>query len=505
MSSGHDIVLRGVTIFDGSGDAPIEGDLAIEGDRIAALGAVPSSAPVEIDARGLAVAPGFIDVHTHDDFAAIAHPEMTFKLAGGVTTCVVGNCGFGAAPFAEACHFAKSMHPRLEISAYEGYRGYMEQLEAVAPGVNVAALAGHGTLRMAVMGNADREPADREMTAMKALLGEALEAGVLGMSSGLIYEPGRYARTDELVELAREMRAVGGLYATHMRDEGQGLIDSVREAIEIGRRAKVGVQISHHKASGRENWGLVNQSIELIEMAQARGEQVHADQYPYTAGSTILRAVIQNGAFDESAEAIPGGIGRVRAEDVLIASAAGHTEWEGQSVAALAAGMGLSPRACADRIAALSPGATVVLHMMSEADVRTVMVHPSTMIGSDGIPTLEGKPHPRLSNTFARVIGHYARDLGLYSMSEAIYRMTGFPAQKFGLGSRGLLREGYYADVVVFDPRRIIDQGTYEAPDKLPLGIQHVFVNGRAAIDGTLATGERPGCVIRAQSPALAS
>lgn len=490
MPGQFDTMIREVALYDGTGAPALTADVAIEGDRIAAVGAVPGAARRTLNGRGLALAPGFIDVHTHDDFAALAHPDMGFKLIGGVTTCIVGNCGFGAAPHAAAAVMAKTLHPGIALSEWRGYAGYRRRLEECAPGVNVGILVGHGTARLAAMGLEARPPSAAEMTAMKAMVAEGLEAGALGLSSGLIYDPGRFAATDELVELAALMRGSGALYATHMRDEGAGLLASVREAIEIGERARVPVQISHHKASGRDAWGLVNQSLRLIEAAQARGLSVHADQYPYTAGSTILSAVFRDGRFGGP------GLGALRPEDVVIASTASHPQWEGQSFAALAVAMHCDPAAAATRVLQSDAAVTVILHMMSEDDVRTVMRHPSTLIGSDGIPTLEGKPHPRLYGTFARVLGRYARDERLFSLAEAIHRMTGLAAAKFGLHERGVIRPGAFADLVLFDPDRIIDRGTYQDPKVPPEGIRAVFVNGSLAAEGHRLTGERRGRVL---------
>jgi N-acyl-D-amino-acid deacylase len=490
MSSAYDTVIREASVFDGSGAPPVTADVAIDGDRIAEVGAVRGSARETLDGRGLALSPGFIDVHTHDDFAAVLHPQMDFKLRGGVTTCIVGNCGMGAAPFAEASAMARAFHPRAVLPEWRGYSGYFAHLDGAPPAVNVGVLIGHGTARMAAMGQDARAPDAKEMARMKSIVAEGLEAGALGMSSGLIYDPGRFATADELVELATLMRGTGALYATHMRDESTGLLVSVNEAIDIGERARVPVQISHHKASGRSAWGLVGESLKLIERAQARGLDVHADQYPYTAGSTILSAVFRDGKFG-------GGIGDLGPQDVVIASAAAHPEWEGKTIVALASAMGCEAEAAAARVLAEEPGATVVLHVMSEDDVRTVMRHPSTMIGSDGIPTLEGKPHPRLYGTFARVLGHYARDLGLFPLSEAIYRMTGFPAAKFGLQGRGAVKAGAYADLVLFDPRRIIDRGSFEDPHRHPDGIVSVFVNGVKAVEQGRANALRPGRALR--------
>jgi N-acyl-D-amino-acid deacylase len=492
----HSLLIRGAQVLDGSGAPASTADVAVDGGCIARVGSLDAdTADSDIDASGLSLAPGFIDVHTHDDFAAIAHRDMGFKSPGGVTTCIVGNCGFGAAPYPAAMAMLGTLTPGLNVPAYEGHAGYAAALQMHPPGVNIGVLAGHGTLRKAVMGDVDRPPDGPEMAAMGALLEEALEAGVLGMSSGLIYEPGRHAATQELADLSALMRERGGLYVTHMRDEGAGLLASVEEAIRIGAEAGVGVQISHHKASGKESWGLVERSLALIEAAQARGQDVHADQYPYTAGSTMLAAVLANGAF--LGEPTAGGIGTVDPRDVVIASAPGHPQWEGHSVAALVEMLGLPPRQAAELVADAAHGATAVLHMMREEDVQRILRHPSTIVGSDGIPNLDGRPHPRLYNTFARVLGHYARDLGLFDLATAIYRMTGFAARKFGLADRGCIREGAFADLVLFDAETIIDRGTFEHPNRYPLGIEHVFVNGQHAVDRGALTAARAGKVLR--------
>jgi N-acyl-D-aspartate/D-glutamate deacylase len=327
---------------------------------------------------------------------------------------------------------------------------------------------------------------------MKAALREGIDAGCLGLSTGLIYEPGRFAATDEILELARELRSTRGLYATHLRDEGTGLLDAVREAIAIGERAGIPVQISHHKASGRAAWGLVKESLGLIEAARARGVEVHADQYPYTAGSTVLSAVV--GGLLPSG---PSGIGALEAEAVVVAAADGHPEWEGRSLADLMREFGLPAAEAAARVLAGSPGTTVVVHSMHEDDVRTVLRHPTTMIGSDGIPTLEGRPHPRLYGSFARVLGRYARELGLFPLEEAVHRMTGLPARKFGLADRGTLRPGAFADLVLFDPARVLDAGSYEDPHRPPRGIAHVFVNGVPVVREGAHTGSRSGRLLR--------
>lgn len=482
-----DVLIREVELYDGTGAAPRTADVAVEGDRIAEVGTAGGSARREFDGRGLALAPGFIDVHTHDDFAALVHPDMEFKVRGGVTTCVVGNCGVGAAPFPVAAFQARAFHPRHDLPEWSGYAGYLQQLEESPPSVNVAALIGHGTVRLGAMGNEEREPSTDELAAMRADVREGLEAGAVGFSTGLIYPPGRYSQTDELVELTSELRGSGALYATHMRDEGAGLLESVREAIEIGERAGVPVQISHHKASGRAAWGLVRDSLGLIEEAQARGLDVHADQYPYTAGSTVLSAVV-----DHLSDGADFG-----AADVVIATADGHPHWEGRSIAELMRDFGLDAVGTCRKVLGDAPGATVIMHSMDEDDVRMVMRHPSTMIGSDGLPTPEGRPHPRLYGTFARVLGHYARDLALLPLEEAVHKMTGMAARKFGLRERGVVEPGAYADLVVFDPDAVIDVGTFEEPNEFPEGIAHVWVNGELVVQNGAHTHRRPGRPLR--------
>lgn len=490
-----DVVVRGARIFDGTGRAPFEGSLAVRGDRIAAVGEVAGSAALEIDARGLALAPGFIDVHSHDDFAVLATPLMDFKLMQGVTTEVIGNCGMGAAPYVAVRQHFGVFFGEAATPGWEGYRGYREMVERAPSSLNVAMLVGHNTIRAAVMGMARRAPTQDEQRAMRDLVREGLDAGAVGLSTGLIYEPGRHCATEEVIELARDVAAAGGVYATHMRNEASGLLDAVREAIRIGRESGVRVQISHHKAAGKRNWGRVRESIKLIEEARAEGLDVTADQYPYTSGSTMLAAVLHNNAFNPRGEG--GGIARVEPERVLIASAPLHPEYEGKTIAELAARLGLSPEDAAAKVDNDEQHrAIAILDLMDEGDVQTVMRHATTMIGSDGIP-LGGKPHPRLYGTFPRVLGHYARELGLLTMEDAVYRMTGMPAQKFGLKQRGVLRAGAFADLVIFDPQTISDTGTFQEPKRYPAGIAHVFVNGVAVVANGRHTLARPGRALR--------
>jgi N-acyl-D-aspartate/D-glutamate deacylase len=493
MDERFELVIRGGAVYDGTGAPGRVCDLALRGDRIAAVGGAGMRAAREIDARGLAVAPGFIDVHTHDDFALLLYPDMGFKARQGVTTCVVGNCGMGAAPYPVATLMARAFHPKATLPKWEGYAGYLARLEHEPAAVNGATLVGHGTVRGAVLGNAQRAPDAGELEAMRALVREGIEAGAVGLSTGLIYEPGRYAQTDEIAALAAECAGGRGLYATHMRDEGRRLVEAVDEALEIGRRAGVPVQISHHKASGRANWGLVRESLARIDAARRAGQDVTADQYPYTAGSTVLAAVVQN-ATPESG----GGLGAVVAEAIQICSCPSAPELEGLRLDEAARRLGLEPMAAAQRLLERDGLSVIVaMHSMDEDDVRTVMRHPTTMIGSDGIPSLESKPHPRLYGTFARVLGRYARDARVLSLAEAVHKMTGLAARKFQLTDRGELRAGAFADVVVFDPATVADAATFDDPHRPALGIHHVLVNGSAVVRDGEPTGARPGRPLR--------
>ncbi|MBM3218913.1 MAG: D-aminoacylase [Candidatus Rokubacteria bacterium] len=497
MATGErfDLVIRGGTVFDGTGAPGLRADVGVRGERIVAFGTVTHRGDVEVDARGFAVAPGFIDVHSHDDYAVILEPEVPFKVLQGVTTDVVGNCGSGVVPFEAGLVRFRRLHPDADPTPWEGFKGYLERVDSVRPSCNVAVLIGQGSMRRGAMGNDTREPTAAELDRMKAWVREGVAAGAVGLSTGLIYEPSRYAKTDEIITLVRELRGPsGGLYATHMRNEADGLLDAVREAIRIGEEAGVPVQISHHKASGRRNWGRVRDSLALIDEARARGVDVTTDQYPYTAGSTTLAAVMQNNSFRADS---PGGLGQLEGGDVLISSSPKHPEWEGRTVATLATNWGVDTEGAAQRVLDGEGDACwVVVFTMDERDVKAVLAHPTTMIGSDGVPT-GGNPHPRLYGCFARVLGRYVREEKVLELPTALHRMTGMPAAKFQLLDRGTIRPGAYADLVVFDPARIDDAATYTEPRQAPTGIRAVYVNGAAVARDGRHTGARPGRGLR--------
>ena len=489
MASGApDLVVRGALLVDGTGEPGRQADVAVSGDRITAVGLVPGRGGVELDARGLVVAPGFIDVHTHDDFAVAATPEMPFKVMQGVTTDVVGNCGHGPAPVeGESALFGGG---RLEGWADHG--AYVRRLSEHPPALNVGLLVGHGTLRRAAMGLDARPPRPRELAAMLAMLDEGLDAGALGLSTGLVYDPARHAAADEIVALARPVAERGLRYATHMRNEGPRLLEAVEEALDVGRATGVSVQVSHHKASGRDSWGGVERSLALLEEARSAGLDVMADQYPYTAGSTLLEAVLAAGALEDGT----GAIGRLEPADVVISGFEPDPALAGRTLAEVAAADGTDAVAAGRRLLARDAGALVVIHTMSEADVRRVMAHPTTMIGSDGIPA-GARPHPRLYGTFARVLGTYTRELGLLRLETAVHKMTGLPARAFRLDRRGLVVPGAFADLVIFDFAAVTDLATYDEPRVHPAGIRHVIVNGRFVVRDGEQTDARPGRPLR--------
>jgi N-acyl-D-amino-acid deacylase len=486
----YDLLIRNGTVIDGTGCPGFSADVAIETDRIVVVGAVNRPAKHTIDAAGRIVAPGFIDVHAHDDFALLDRPLCDFKILQGVTTEVIGNCGFGAAPAGAAYKayirdFGAQLFGPLGSFSWETTSEFFQMLEAHPASVNVAALIPHAAVRYTVLGADKRPPAAQELARMQDLVREGMEAGAVGLSTGLYYLS--YTNTEEVIALARVVAEYGGLYATHMRNEAGRLLESISETLRIGEEAGVPVQISHHKAMGRENWGRVKDSLMLIEQARARGVDVSSDAYPYTAGSTTLSALAKGGSLE-----------LVSPADVLIASTSTRHEYEGKTLEELRRLLGRPLKETVDQILAEEgEGVVAVIFGMDESDVRRVLAHPTTMIGSDGIPSVEGKPHPRLYGTFARVLGTYARDERLFSLEDAVYRMTGFPAHKFRLTDRGVIRVGAYADLVIFDAQTIAEGGTYQDPRHYPFGIDYVIVNGKVTVDRSTHTGERNGRRLR--------
>ncbi len=492
----YDLILRGGTVYDGSGDDPFTADVGVTGDRITALGDLAeAAADNDIDVSGMAVSPGFIDVHSHDDFHVLSSPDVEHNTLQGITTVVVGNCGFGAAPYGTAAARMGALYELPpEVKPWDGYAGYLATVDQVRPSLNVAALVGHNTLRLDAMGdNQEVPPSIDQVTHMAGWIAEGMEAGAVGFSTGLIYEPGRYSTTDEIAAVATVAGGYGGVYTSHIRNEAGELLQAVEEALVVGEMSGCSVQISHHKVSGSDNWGAIERSIEMIEAARERGMDVTADQYPYTSGSTRLAAVLQNGALTDG----NGGLGRVQAEDVLVATCTERPEYEGRSLASFVDEWDLVAEDAAQRI--VDEGGDhvyAVIFMMDEGDVRRVMAHPTTMIGTDGIPA-GSKPHPRAWGTCPRILGRYVRHEGVISLPDAIHKMSGMPAHKFQLAGRGYVREGGFADLVVFDPDTVIDQATYEEPKTPPTGMPHVIVNGKIVVRDSFHTHAEAGRALR--------
>lgn len=475
-----DLIIRDATLYDGTGTPARSGDLAVEGDRIAACGDLGAwTATREIVASGLALAPGFIDTHTHDDRMLLSAPsDMTYKLSQGVTTVVVGNCGVSLTP----ATFARRPPSPLDLLGderwwvFDSFAAYSERLATSPPPLNALALVGHMTLRVhAMQGDTQRAATDREIALMCERLDAAMQDGACGLSSGLAYPPSLHATTEEVMAVAEVIGAYGGLYTTHLRDEGKHVIESIEEALRIGRCAGARVIISHHKCAGPENFGRSKQTLALIDRANL-AQDVDLDAYPYAASSTSLLAELVR-------DDIP----------IRVSWSEPHPDAAGRMLAEIAAEWGIDQRAAARR---LSP-AGAIYFSMDEQDVRRILAHPRTMIGSDGLPHGEG-PHPRLWGTFPRVLGHYARDLGLFDMATAIHKMTGRPAAVFGIEDRGVLREGAHADLVLFDPLRIADLATFEQPTQAAVGIRESWVNGQTVYRAQSGvTGARPGRLLR--------
>lgn len=492
-----DVVLRGATLVDGTGKRAVTGDLAIAGDRIVAVGTFTvTNKPTVIDARGLVVAPGFIDLHTHSDTALTrkATRANLNYLTQGVTTVVTGNCGSGP----------------------EDVVAYFTTLEKGGVGSNVMHLIPHNSVRRKAMGNVNREPTAAELKTMLELVEQGMKDGACGLSTGLIYDPGSYSKTDELIALARVVARYGGIYASHIRDEGTGVVASTEEAIKIGREAKLPVHISHMKATGKAAWGKSADAIAAILAARRLGLVVTADQYPYTASSTSLTATLAPPRFREGdrkdyvarlddektgpliRKAIEAALKGRGAEAIRIASYAKKPAWAGKSLAAIAKEEGKEPVEIVLEIER-NGGAGIVNFGMSEEDVRAIMKQTFVATASDGSARNPDKsvPHPRSYGTYPRKIGKYALADKVVTLEHAVRSSSGLPADILHLPERGYLKTGYYADVVVFDPKAFRDAATYDKPHQYAPGVRYLFVNGKMAIKEGKYTDALAGKVLR--------
>jgi N-acyl-D-amino-acid deacylase len=477
----YDWILRNGKVVDGSGQPAFCADIAIQGDRLVAIGELHGAkAGREIDVAGLAVAPGFIDVHTHDDAAVIARPEMTAKLTQGVTTVIGGNCGISGAPYSAAGDPPNLLRLVFKSDRFVAptFEDYLRKVVDAAPAVNAGFLTGHTTLRMEVMGeDLERPASESEILEMRELLTQCLKSGSLGLSTGLYYPPARAASTREVIEVARPLSAYQGVYTTHMRDEADNVMESLQETLQIGRETGAPVIVSHHKCTGRNNFGRSVQTLALLKEARQH-QPIALDVYPYTASSTVL--------LEEAVR---------RSMRTLVTWSDPYPEYCARDLNDIAREWGCTPM---EAIPRLQP-AGAVYFMMDEADVTRIMSSPGAMIGSDGLPE-DKHPHPRLWGTFPRVLGRYVRERKVLTLEDAVHRMTGLSAARFGLRDRGQIKVGGYADLCVFDPQTVLDAATFENPTQPAAGIQHVFVNGQIALESGLPTSARAGRVLKREA-----
>lgn len=475
----HDLVIRNGLVIDGSGSAGFVADVAVNAGRFEVIGQVRGDGRREVDASGLIVAPGFIDVHTHDDRFPLIDPGMEAKASQGVTTVIAGNCGISAAPRP----LQASPPPPLTLLSpvrnefFRDFSSYRRAIEEARPALNMVLLAGHSAFRAAAMDDLTRPASLAEIHQMQVWLDEALDAGAAGLSTGLYYPTAQAALSSEVEALLETVSARGGLQTAHLRDEGDGLIAALEEALLAARQTSTPLVISHLKCASPKVWGQARAALQRIEEARQH-QTVAFDVYPYDASSTMLRPDRLAGA-----------------RKIVVSWSETYPEKAGQDLAEIASSWCCSPEDAAGR---LSP-AGGIYYKMQERDVRTILAHPLAMIGSDGLPH-DRHPHPRLWGTFPRVLGHYVRGLGLMTLENAIHRMTGLPALVFGLPDRGRIAEGYAADITIFDPASILDTASFDEPLRPARGIERVVVNGQIIREAGIATGLRPGQILLRQA-----
>ena len=526
-----DLVIRGGHVIDGTGGAGRDADVSLRDGRIAAIAPRGGAARRTIDARGQVVAPGLIDIHTHSDFTLPLDPRAESKIRQGVTTEVVGNCGFSAAPALPGrgpllAEYLASSAPGLTFRE-TSFAEYVETFPPTA--VNVILQVGHNTLRLMTAGMDARPLTSGELTQMERLLEEALAAGAWGLSSGLFTAPGGAAPPEEILALARVLRRHGGAYSSHVRDEADGVFDAVREAIAVAEATGVHVQIAHLKLSGIDNWGGAARLLAEVESARRRGVTVDCDAYPYDTATNPLRNLLPRWIMDggiaamierldrrdvrarireEIARRGLNNFGRIRSWDAVRIAVSPNLPGEaGHTLGEIARRRGVDPLDAVCDVIVTDRGATrILVTSMSAADVQSIVAAPWVLIGSDGNaiatagPTSGGKPHPRYYGTHARMLGQCVRDLHWLTLPHAVFKVTGGAASALGLAGRGVLREGFAADVVVFDPARIADRATYDEPHRYADGVSTVIVNGEVVVDGGDHTDARPGRVLRRQA-----
>ncbi|HKZ46025.1 MAG TPA: D-aminoacylase [Thermodesulfobacteriota bacterium] len=520
-----DIIIKNATIIDGSGKEGFTADIAISKNRITKIGKIEESGRQVIDAKNLIVSPGFVDCHSHSDYYLIINPLAESKVRQGVTTEIGGNCGYSAAPLSgEALEERKNAYQKaynLEHD-WKDVKGYYNRLEAQGVSLNFALLIGHNTIRSSVIGGGSREATGKEMAQMKEMIQQAMKEGAIGISTGLAYGPACFAKKEELVELCKEVQKSNGIFTVHMRSEGKGLLEAIKESIYIAKEAEMPLQISHLKTYGEENWYKLDSAFELIEKARAEGLDATCDRYPYTAANTGLHNVLPNWVLD-------GGIKRelerlkdnaerekIRKElqqakkdmwdKIMISEVITEKNkiYEGKRVSEAAGIAKKEPiEFVFDILVEDEIAVDAIFFKMSEENLKRVLIKPYVMIGSDSGARADygalgrGRSHPRTFGTFPRVLGRYVREEKILDLPSAIKKMTSEPCKKFNIKERGLIKEGYFADIVIFNPDTIADTATYENPHKYPTGVEYVMVNGKVTVEKGKHLGAKAGRVIR--------
>lgn len=514
-----DLVFKNARVFDGTGSPWFRADVGIKDGYIVRVGNVTEGAKTVVDAAEKCLSPGFIDAHSHSDYILLTNPTADSKIMQGVTLEVIGQCGSSAAPRGLGFRPDEDTSSEgIENPTWTDMASYINLLEEQGISINVAPLVGHGTIRKQVMGSDRRAPTSEELSLMKKLVADAMEQGAVGISTGLIYVPGVYSNTDEVVELATVAARHGGVYFTHMRDERDRLKEALEEAIEIGFRAHIPVQISHFKVMGKRNWGKIDEAISMVEEARDKGLDITADQYPYIASSTGLASSLPSwvwaGSRQEGLKKIKDPSERKRIldeihgqevwENLVISSLTHESDqvFIGKNIVEIANSLGVTPEeACLGLLERNNGIVQIVNFAMCEEDVKTVMKQPWVMVGSDASSlnreTAKGKPHPRAYGTFARILGKYVREEKHLRLEEAIRKMTSLPAMRLGIQDRGILRENMRADLVLFDETKVSDTSTFLDPHQYAQGISWVVVNGVTVVENGVHTGARPGMVLK--------
>lgn len=527
MKNSRDILIKDGLIYDGSGSEPYISDIAISDDKIQFIGSTRKiDGGLIIDAKGLAVSPGFIDTHGHSDFTLIADPRAVGKICQGITTEINGNCGMSSAPlYDKALERREDDLNELGISErWNTLKEYFDIIERKGIAVNIATLAGHGNIRGSVIGYEDKLPSDTELSGMSRLLKNTLEQGAIGLSTGLIYPPGIYSETEELVGLSKTLHDSDLIYTSHMRSEGSRLVEAVEEVIRIGIETGIKVHISHIKTAGQGNWGKADSVISMLDVSLRSGGRITCDSYPYTASSTDLDSILPSWAFEggneEEIRRLIDGTERDKIADELMEQSGHGDYWkkimissvtseknrwmEGKTIAEISRGLKMDEIDLVLKILLeekLRIGA--IFFSMCEENLHKFLSLQYCMIGSDSSArsfdgmTRKGRPHPRGFGTFPRILGKYVRDVPLLSLPDAIRKSSMLAAKTFGLRGRGQIKEGMYADIVVFDPEKIIDKATFDNPFQRPEGIYFVLVNGTPAIWEGTVTGKLAGKVLR--------